>query len=234
MPLLDAYEGLATYASPGAITPAQAAAMALAEGTFNPAVDIPMGNWLGTSVATQKAILQATTQMPGYSESLGVIPPPQIGAAPVAGLITGAVAAKAATSVLPRLLAALGIGGIGLDAVTEGGLIDLPGGGDVLPGPGVFRVPWANGGPPDQTDPVAYTWNTGTAKFYRLQSGKIAVQRKNGLWKVYRPKKHIVISTNPRMSAISKLERTHKRVIRDLARSSVDLVLKSSRSSRRK
>jgi len=51
---------------------------------------------------------------------------------------------------------------------------------------------------------IAYTWDTGTAIFYRLIDGRIAVQRKNGTWKVYRAKKHIVISSNPRIGTFNK------------------------------
>jgi len=37
------------------------------------------------------------------------------------------------------------------------------------------------------------TWTANGIRFYRLVDGKIAVQRKNGTWKVWRPKKPIVL-----------------------------------------
>lgn len=79
-----------------------------------------------------------------------------------------------------------------------------------------FVAPWSErpgqvspalpgaGGLPGAGVGVAYAWNTGTATFYRLTDGKIAVQRKNGTWKTYRPKKHIVVSSNPRMGTLIK------------------------------
>lgn len=44
-------------------------------------------------------------------------------------------------------------------------------------------------------------------------------------WKIWRPKKHIVISSDPRMSMVRKLERTYNKVIRSLARKSRALKL---------
>lgn len=59
---------------------------------------------------------------------------------------------------------------------------------------------------------IAKSWSTGTAVFFLLVDGRITVERKNGTWKTYRPQKMIVISRNPRISAIAKLDRAHKRV----------------------
>ena len=63
---------------------------------------------------------------------------------------------------------------------------------------------------------VAYTWNTGTAIFYRLINGKIAVRKKNGVWKMWYPPKMLVISRNPRLNqfnrAAAKLEKISKRL----------------------
>jgi len=65
-------------------------------------------------------------------------------------------------------------------------------------------------------DIVAYTWNTGTAIFYRLIDGKIAVRKKNGVWKIYRPPKMLVISNKPRLPdfnrAVTKLGRMSDRL----------------------
>jgi len=47
-------------------------------------------------------------------------------------------------------------------------------------------------------------WSTGTATFFQAQTGQILVQRKDGTWKVHRPKKHIVLSNNPRVKTFLK------------------------------
>lgn len=66
---------------------------------------------------------------------------------------------------------------------------------------------------------VAYTWNTGTAVFYRLLDGRIAVQRRNGTWKVYRPKKHIVVPTNPRIGTLIRADKRIKRLMKGIQKS---------------
>jgi len=43
---------------------------------------------------------------------------------------------------------------------------------------------------------IVGNWTANGVKFYRLSDGKIAVQRKNGTWKVWRPKKPIVLYSN--------------------------------------
>ena len=48
--------------------------------------------------------------------------------------------------------------------------------------------------------------------FALLSDGRIVVSKPNGSWKVYRPKKNLVISSNPRLRDIRKLDRMHKRV----------------------
>ena len=79
------------------------------------------------------------------------------------------------------------------------------------------------GGPPGLQ--VAYTWNTGTAVFYRLTDGRIAVQRKNGVWKFYRPQKHIVVPRNPRIGTLLRADRRIDRLMTGLARKSKKLKL---------
>lgn len=71
--------------------------------------------------------------------------------------------------------------------------------------------------------------------FWRLTDGRMVSwnERKNEA-KVWRPKKHIVLSSNPRMSQIRKLERTYHKTIKTMARKSDDLVLKSQVDNLRK
>lgn len=82
----------------------------------------------------------------------------------------------------------------------------------VVPG----MTPWGMGMPPPEI--VAYTWNTGTAIFYRLIDGRIAVQRKNGVWKVYRAQKHIVVPRNPRIATLIRADKRTDRLMNTLAR----------------
>jgi len=48
--------------------------------------------------------------------------------------------------------------------------------------------------------------------FALLSDGRIVVSKPNGSWKVYRPKKNLVISSNPRLRDVRKLDRMHKKV----------------------
>ena len=49
--------------------------------------------------------------------------------------------------------------------------------------------------------------------FALLSDGRIVVSKPNGSWKVYRPKKNLVISSNPRLRDVRKLDRMHRRVV---------------------
>lgn len=68
--------------------------------------------------------------------------------------------------------------------------------------------------PPNEI--VAYKWNTGTAVFYRLIDGRIAVRKRNGVWRVYRPAKHIVLSRNPRVGQLLKADKQLTRMVRGM------------------
>ena len=64
---------------------------------------------------------------------------------------------------------------------------------------------------------VAYSWVTNKyapedeqIRFFRLINGKIAVRRKNGVWKMWTPKKMIVVSNNPRLG---QFNRASKKII---------------------
>ncbi len=55
---------------------------------------------------------------------------------------------------------------------------------------------------------VVKSWTTfpGGPIFTMFSNGKIAVRKKNGVLKVYRPKKHIVISSNPRVGTLLRAD----------------------------
>jgi len=59
--------------------------------------------------------------------------------------------------------------------------------------------------------PVVYEWDTGTAKFARLANGKIAVQRKDGTVKVYRPYRPVVIPKKWNASSMRRVATALKR-----------------------
>ncbi|GAI21636.1 unnamed protein product [marine sediment metagenome] len=70
------------------------------------------------------------------------------------------------------------------------------------------------------------TYGTFRVFFFKLIDGRIMCYNPSTKsWKIWRPKKHIVISRDPRMSTIRKLERTYDKVIRKLARKSKALKL---------
>ncbi len=109
---------------------------------------------------------------------------------------------------LPTILAALGIGSgviAGIMALVGGGNggAVIPGTDIALGGPGLAEPSAAN---------VVKEWSTGTAQFYQLTDGRIAVySKKKKRWTAYRPARHIVISRNPRMGT---LLRASKRIDR--------------------
>jgi len=96
-------------------------------------------------------------------------------------------------------LGVVGAGGVGLGALA------LSGGG----GGGDLSV--IGGG-----QNVAYSWNTGTATFYRLIDGRIAVQKRNGVWKVYWPARHIVVPRNPRIGTLLRADRRIDRMMKGI------------------
>jgi len=131
---------------------------------------------------------------------------------------------------LAGLGTALGIG-ITADALIEGGGQALekvqgrirggtrPSGGQLAMHPGtgrsMARLPGVGGALPPGTT-VVKTWNTGTAQFARLADGRIAVQRKDGTIKVWRPQKHIVIPRNPRVGTLIRADKRLERLVKGL------------------
>lgn len=162
----------------------------------------------------------------GEVAEAGLIPPGLMGA--IAGLFPGGSGLVA--GLLGGALGMLGGGGIdvpgvdvNLDWGTKGpGFLDVG-----VPGPGVLSsgIPGMRQG----EKPVKMWW-TGTAKFYFTNMGRVAVQKKSGVWRIYRPARHIVISRNPGVrdllradSRLSKLttglarvvtRRSHRRVVK--------------------
>jgi len=62
--------------------------------------------------------------------------------------------------------------------------------------------------------------------YWKLIDGRfMSYNARKNEFKVWRPKKHVVISSDPRMSAIRRLERTYDKTIRRLAKKSRALKL---------
>ena len=72
------------------------------------------------------------------------------------------------------------------------------------------------GGTLPSKDTVVKVWTTGTANFARLLDGRIAVQRKDGTIKTYRPQKHIVIPRNPRVGTLIRADKRLERLTKGL------------------
>ena len=153
------------------------------------------------------------TQVPGMEDvaMAGIHP---------AAFITPAIAAISA-----------GIGA--LLPVGPGGEV-IPGAGSPTPGAGVVTMPGGRqiaidgipvGGPGVPEPPkymIAKEWNVkvdskqyGTFRMYyfMLHDGRcMSYHSPTKGWKIWKPKKHIVISSNPRVKMLSKLNRLNKRV----------------------
>ena len=132
----------------------------------------------------------------------------------------GGAAGRLARRLGPRGVAGVG-GALAGGAVVGGGALLAGRGGGEMGQPGGFLGGIFDVQPPQALAPgvsVAYSWNTGTATFYRLTDGRIAVRRKNGIWKVWRPQKHIVVSRNPRTGTLIKADKRIDKLMRGLAR----------------
>ena len=147
------------------------------------------------------------------------------------------------------LFARLGSGGFRAWLLRNGLLI---GGGALLPiGPGGNRAPVTvtpvPGSPPvvvDIPSPrdirqgtmiggslIVKTWTTDPSggddghRFYLLQNGKIATFKKNGILKIWRPQKHIVVPRDPRIKTLLRADTRIDRLMRGIARKSSKLKL---------
>lgn len=124
-------------------------------------------------------------------------------------------------TVLPWLVS----GGLALWDIVGEGIGGDPG--PVLPGngrtPAVPNLPLVGPGVPEPPNSmVTSRWETrvydnklGYVKmnFYALTDGRIAMYHNyKKYWRVWRPKKNVVISSNPRLSHLKKLARLNKRV----------------------
>lgn len=176
---------VAPWGTPGRVAPTGTGYVAPA-GTLEPVILQPDRIWPGTAVGAGALPVGALVPPSPAPAILPAVAPAVIGATPALGALGGVIGAGAALYGLAQLLG-LGEGG-GLFGINllggNGGFI--PGTMIPLGGPGLPEPPAAM---------VAKEWSTGTAQFYMLIDGRIAVySKKKRRWKVYRPEKMAVIS----------------------------------------
>lgn len=97
--------------------------------------------------------------------------------------------------------------------------VDLGGPGVKEPAPGTFKRTWNT-----------WVWDKERGKvkmqFWTLFDGRVLMYHHDkGYYKIWRPKKMVVLSSDPRMSQIRRLERVYDRTIRKLAKKSKALKL---------
>lgn len=128
------------------------------------------------------------------------------------------------TALTPLGAGVAGVAGAGLTALAAGGLSGLLDGVDAGANMGLFGVDWGDIFGLGQGDvaevtgqKVVQSWNTGTAKFYRTQDGKIHTFTKQGVLKSWRPAKHIVVSKNPRMRTMIRANNRLDKLMKGVA-----------------
>jgi len=144
---------------------------------------------------------------------------------------TGLGAALAALGItLPTGIAALlgvGVGAVG--ATLAGGVLGGNGSTTVdgipVGGPGVAEPP--AGMVAKQWHMLVHSNTTGWywIYFFKLHDGRIMCYNPPVGWKIWRPKKMIVLSPDPRMSMIKKLDKVYNRTMRTLAKKTKALKL---------
>lgn len=93
---------------------------------------------------------------------------------------------------------------------------------------GLLPVPIMGGGPIALGDPTAAmvnamtvsTWRAGSVTFHRLSDGRLAVQNKHGVWKIWRPKKPVVLFStgNKDLQSILRADAIIQKEAKKLAR----------------
>jgi len=139
-----------------------------------PVVTAGVGGIVGTTAAAAISGGGAIAVITPVLTSLGL-----------SSMIPVAAALAGAGLTVYSILQALGLG-------AGGGLfgINLLGGdttvvnGIIMGGPGAAEPP---------AGMIAKEWSTGTARFYLLTDGRICCRKRNGVWRVWRPKRHIVL-----------------------------------------
>lgn len=77
-------------------------------------------------------------------------------------------------------------------------------------------------------------WATGTAIFLGTEEGYIIVQRKDGTYKYFKPKKSLVISSNPKVATLLKADKQLTKMVSGMKSLKARRTGASTRSSGRK
>ena len=155
----------------------------------------------GTRQAAEKLAGRASTLKPflGRGPTLGQA------AAFTGGVIAAETILQAGEKALD--IAARPLGGPAAQAPPQRGVATMQHG----TGRSLQTLPGVGGMLPPGTT-IVKTWHTGTAAFARLADGRMAVQRKDGTIKVWRPQKHIVIPRNPRVGTLIRADKRLQRL----------------------
>jgi len=172
-------------------------------------VRLPVSEW--DAMDAQRVSLLGITGDNPITDEMGV--PVAVATAGMAGralrLILGGGGGRLTAAIwnsLPSIvrtaLTQIGIG-IGAMVAFNGDIpfITLPGQGSSVPAVPIGPVQppidiHVGGGSPMQAAHVVGSWVANGVTFYRLADGKLAVQNKKGRWKVWKPKKPIVLYAN--------------------------------------
>ena len=159
----------------------------------------------GTRQVAETIAGRATTLRPFFGRG------PTLGQA--AGFAGGVIAAETVLGAGEALLnlAARPFGGAGDVTSPQRGIAPMQHG----TGRSIQTLPAVGGMLPPGTT-IVKTWHTGTAQFARLADGRMAVQRKDGTIKVWRPQKHIVIPRNPRVGTLIRADKRLDRLTKGL------------------
>lgn len=95
--------------------------------------------------------------------------------------------------------AASGRGQLAIGGATLAGSLALSRGGDGAVGGGAASAD------------VLYSWDTGTATFFRLANGKIGTVKANGVWKEWRPYRPVVIPRRWNSRSMGRVKTALKR-----------------------
>jgi len=137
----------------------------------------------------------------------------------IAGMLgLGAAGGAAGAGITSLISGALGGGGVGGGAVSVGG-VPISGPGVPEPPANMVSKQWVT---------LAHSNTVGNyyIYFFKLIDGRIMCYNPaKKEWKIWKPKKMIVLSPDPRMSQIKKLDRVYNRTMRTLAKKTKALKL---------
>lgn len=77
---------------------------------------------------------------------------------------------------------------------------------------------------PQEFGTIVKTWSAGGQQFYMNSQGLMGTRKSNGVWRTWRPRRHVVVSSNPRLGtflrAYGRLDTMAKRFQKKMPRKS--------------